>query len=100
MLCYVLCCVKCYAHTPNHDVLEIAVDFPSCHFPTEKVDSKPSNFAVEKIEVLSPCIYSPPIKLSLGKLKLSIPFGNGLVVIIVYLIFQINVLFFVVSTKC
>lgn len=57
-------------------------------------------FCCWKIEILSPCMYSPQIKPSLGKLKLNISFGDGLIVIRVYIMFQLKVFFFIISTKC
>lgn len=46
------------------------------------------------MEFFFPCMHSPQTKPSLGKLKLKILFGNGLLVII-----QLNVLFFIISIK-
>lgn len=57
-------------------------------------------FCCWKIEILSPWMYSPQIKPSLGKLKLNILLGDGLIVIRVYIMFQLKVLFFIISTKC
>lgn len=45
-------------------------------------------------------MYSPQIKPKLGKLKLNISFGDGLIVIRVFTMFQLNVLFFIISAKC
>lgn len=57
-------------------------------------------FCCWKIEILSAWMHSPQIKPSLGKLELNISFGDGLIVIRVYIKFQSDVFFFIIATKC
>ena len=57
-------------------------------------------FCCWKIEILSPSMYSPQIRLSLGRLKWNISFVDGMFLMRVYIMFQINVLFFIVLTRC